>query len=629
MARRNAAPLARVAMLALCVLVAAPLGAGAAFTDAPGSLDPALDRRIAADPGAVIDALISVEPPAGPADVTRAQRLGLRVLRLYEDFGVLYAVGAGRDLQKLGRLPRVTHVGENARLRLFGETATVATRAREAWDAKSTSTTPVTVGGQVVDGAGVGVAVVDSGVDGTHPDLAPALAVNQKFICSTPGLTNNGFCYGNSLVGSLLYGGPITGCTTTLWARLPNTDTTGGHGTHVAGIVAGRGIASDGRFMGAAPGAAIYGLGVGDSALIIAALEAFQWVNCNHDSAAPPIRVVSNSWGPPGGGGSFKASNPINQAANALVAKGITVLFAAGNDGGSGSGDSVNTYAKNPTPGVIGVASYDDQERATRSGSLSDFSSRGLSTDSEKNNWPDVSAPGDAITSTATLTSTCAGPPLAFAYYPYYTRLSGTSMATPHVAGIVALLLQVKQTLTPAEIEDVLEDNAVQFSTPGGYVRDPGNVTNGINYGAGHGLIDAIASLCALGVCGGSPLPRVSQNPHVYIGGVDAQLVRGVQWTDVSGVPVLLAERSLVSGDLVSYPLASGQPAAFRVMGPGGPTIVPTMLAADSIGGLRMNATFTFGAPGAYTVESQINFGGSLVSFDSFVVRVVGSLVRT
>lgn len=592
--------------------------------------------RIAASPEAVVDALVTLDGPVADLDVEAVRALHIGVIRVFDQFGVVYVVGPGADLLSLSTLEQVRRVNENAKLEYYGDTATVATRAREAWDAKSTSTDPVLVGGSTVSGNGVGIAIIDTGIDATHPDLAPAVALNQKFACITPGLVYvpTQTCYGDAIIGILLTGNPYTGCTNNFWVPLADTDTTSGHGTHVAGIVAGRGIASDARYMGAAPGATIIGLGVGEGLSILYALEALNWIDCN--AAAYDIEIVSNSWGR---NAAYSASDPINVAVNALVADGLVVVFAAGNDGGTGSTNNVNTYARNPTAGVIGVANYDDTGTATRTGSLASSSSRclvgGGGVVPDASVCPDVSAPGTSITSTVSKAGLI--PPLEFRYMPYYGPATGTSMAAPHVAGVAALLLQADPTLTPAEVEDILEDTAIQFTTPGGYPAgsDPSNPTNGINYGAGHGLVDAIAALQDPRVLGGtglgSPLPQLRQNPHVYTEGVVDPMVAGgvpptfaLQWSQVSGRPVALAERTLVSGNAVTYGISSGQSANFRVEAPGGSiTNLGTTLAGDSGGTLQMTASYTFPAAGTYTIESQISFSGSLVSFDAFRVRVL------
>jgi serine protease AprX len=636
----NTRPIALKPLTILLTLAMASTTATALWTPtAPSeaSMSQALADRIHAEPAAPIDALVTFDGAIGAPGVAALEAAGLDVIRVFPAFPVAYVQGLGSALLGLLDEPGVLHVTDNAALEYHGETATVATRAREAWDDKSTSTNPVTVGGDVVDGSGVGIAIIDSGIDATHPDLAGAVAVNQKFVCTTPGLVYvpTGTCYGNAMAGVLASGAPITGCTEELWIDADNTDHTSGHGTHVAGIAAGRGTASDGRYMGAAPDATLFGLGVGETLLVLYALEAFNWVACNASSQG--IHVVSNSWGT---NAAYAASDPINVAVDALVASGLVVVFAAGNDGGTGSAERVNTYARNPTAGVISVANYDDQDTATRAGVLDATSSRCMVSGGSvlvASRCPDVSAPGAFITSTVAKTATVV-PATAINYSPYYGTASGTSMAAPHVSGIVALLLEAAPGLSPATVEDVLEDNAVQFTTPGGYPSgsDPSNPTNGINHGAGHGLVDAIASLEDSRVLGGSglgsPLAQLRPGPHVYTEGtLDGQLAAGapptlsLQWTEVAGRPVGLSERSLLSGNTATYGLSAGQSAAFRVAAPGGSvTSLTTSVAADGTGAFRMDSPFTFPAPGEYRVEAQIDYGGGLVSVDAFTVRVVG-----
>src|SRR4051794_19679487 len=164
------------------------------------------------------------------------------------------------------------------------------------------------------DGRGVRVAIVDSGVDGLHPDLQNRVARNVKFVEDI--FTNQ---------PAVAVDCP-TACT---------TDTSSGHGSHVAGIVAGDGTASSGRQTGVAPGADLVGYSTGDGDSIIWSLAAFNVILAHPELN---IRAVNNSWGPANAGGSLRVdlTDPIHQATKELHDAGVTVVFAAGNDG-SGS----------------------------------------------------------------------------------------------------------------------------------------------------------------------------------------------------------------------------------------------------------------------------------------------------
>ena len=76
-----------------------------------------------------------------------------------------------------------------------------------------------------------------------------------------------------------------------------------------------------------------------------------------------------------------------------------------------------------------------------------------------------------------------------------YATLSGTSMAAPHIAGIVAQMLQANPNLTPAQVEDILEDTARPITTGAAYHADPANPTTGTSFDKGHGLVDAEAAV--------------------------------------------------------------------------------------------------------------------------------------
>jgi serine protease AprX len=128
-----------------------------------------------------------------------------------------------------------------------------------------------------ITGAGVGVAVLDSGIDGNHPDLRyPQHTIqNVKILGETR-----------------LFTSP-TPPTMTL-ENVADTDTTSGHGTHVAGIVAGDGTASSRYYVGVAPGANLIGVGSGDGADMLTTLAGYDWILQNQRKYN--IRVINNSW---------------------------------------------------------------------------------------------------------------------------------------------------------------------------------------------------------------------------------------------------------------------------------------------------------------------------------------------
>ncbi|SDH36001.1 serine protease AprX [Lentzea fradiae] len=145
---------------------------------------------------------------------------------------------------------------------------------------------------------------------------------------------------------------------------------------------------------------------------------------------------------------------------------------------------------------MISVASYDDQGTGTRDGAVSGFSSRGAAADSST--WPDISAPGENITSSCRLHLPIRATGLDPRHGPglldlgTFNTISGTSMAAPHVAGIVAQLFQSKPSATPAEIEHALKSTAHKHGT--GY-QPAGPHTS--SYDKGTGLVDVVAAVNA------------------------------------------------------------------------------------------------------------------------------------
>ncbi|MEW9053515.1 MAG: S8 family serine peptidase [Neobacillus sp.] len=348
------------------------------------------------------------------------------------------------QIEKLAAMPEVKSVYLNHKLTYSNYDANHVTGVDKA---RTDTAFQKENGGLPFTGKGVGVVVNDSGVDGTHPDLK----FGEHLVQNVMGTTNL-----NSLEPQLL---PIT-----YLENVPNTDTNSGHGTHVAGTVGGTGASSGGKYEGVAPGADLIGYGSGAALFVLDTIGGFDYA-ITHQTQYN-IRIITNSWG---SSGDFDPNHPVNIASKAAYDRGITVLFAAGNEG---PGENThNPYAK--APWVISVAAGE------KDGSLADFSSRGtkgvggtFEMDGKEWTWkdePSVTAPGVDIISTrviapvSSLAITDDAEMIEPAYLPYYTTMSGTSMATPHVAGIAALLLEADPTLSPDEIKYLLQSTATNM----------------------------------------------------------------------------------------------------------------------------------------------------------------------
>jgi serine protease AprX len=416
--------------------------------------------------------------------IAEARAAGLDVGSIYESIEVFVVFGPAPVVRDVADSGHFSYVEANRELSHFTETSHRATRGENVLDKQITMPD-----GTRIDGRGVGIAIVDSGLDGTHPDLADHVGGNVKAVCSAPQFVATG----------------LTGFTTCLGPRtfvpVQDSDTisAGGHGTHVSGIAAGDGTSSAGRFHGAAPEATLYGVSVGTTITVENGLDGLEWVLDNHDLVEPAIKVVNNSWG--GGYAEYDPADPFSGALwelqEALVGEGVTVVFAAGNGGGNGSTPTTAAECVNPTPGVICVANYDDKNLGTRDGTISSTSSRGER--GLRESYPDISAPGTNIISTCRATlPVCYTGGGRTPTDNLYASMSGTSMAAPHVTGIVAQLYQVSPGLTPAQVENVLEDTAWKNFGSGQYENDPFNGDNTTSFDRGHGLVDALAAVQAL-----------------------------------------------------------------------------------------------------------------------------------
>jgi serine protease AprX len=367
-----------------------------------------------------------------------------------------------------------------------GEDGTVETRASDV------RLDLIDAHGAPVDGRGTSIAVIDTGVDPTHPAFAlPGGGTKVvRHVSVVPCAVQRPLDDGLS-------------CVTDVPPGVPSDTGQGGHGTFVGGVAVGNPMTlADGTHVGGvAPGARL--VMISATTALVSIEAGFAWVLKNHEkpcgagmsaSVCPPIRVLSLSWG--------ANSAIVAGLEQALVDAGVTTVWAAGNSGGDGS---VSTTNPDPSAtsraGVLSIASYDDTGRITRDGRLSAGSSRGAKSDPRT--WPDLSAPGEGITSACRLyfgvcdavgTNPENGPgPTDVA--TYWTG-SGTSWAAPHVAAVIALLLQVRPSATPAQLDAVLKRTAHRYRDGAPYRRTGGSWSS---FDKGAGLVDAYAAARALG----------------------------------------------------------------------------------------------------------------------------------
>ena len=280
---------------------------------------------------------------------------------------------------------------------------------------------------QGLTGEGIRVAILDTGIDATHPEIASRISLIENFTTDEAA------------------------------DRI-------GHGTHVAGIVAGQGVrafddqGTTNRALGVAPGAELLiGKVCGNQGWclegdIIAGIE---W------AVSQKARVINVSLG----GGSFLDhcdEDPLAWQVNRAVQQGVIVVAAAGNSGGAGEGIA--------TPGCASLAIAVGAVNVTDTRAL--WSSFGKALD--------VVAPGVGILSSVSCEAAGTCPEPAYGWW------SGTSMATPNVVGLAALLLQENPSLQPADIRALIIETS----------KDLGDT--GFDILHGHGRIDAVAALALL-----------------------------------------------------------------------------------------------------------------------------------
>lgn len=254
-------------------------------------------------------------------------------------------------------------------------------------------------------GQGIKVAVIDTGIDDTHPDFAGRIVASKSFV-------------GDS-------------------ARDDN-----GHGSHVAGIIAGSGAKSGGKYVGVAPEASLYVakvLRANGSGAMSGVMSGIEWAVLEQK-----VQVINLSLG---GSGSCDGTDALSTMCDEAVQQaGVVVCVAAGNEG-----PETKTVG---SPGcarrVITIGATDDTDR------IANFSSRGPTADGRTK--PDIVFPGVGI-----IAPQAAGTRLGRVVEEGYVSADGTSMATPHAAGVAALMLQANPNLSAEQVKTLMMAAAVNI----------------------------------------------------------------------------------------------------------------------------------------------------------------------
>ncbi|MBD3226706.1 MAG: S8 family serine peptidase [Candidatus Lokiarchaeota archaeon] len=346
-----------------------------------------------------ISAIIECKNPKKFADDLKKNHPQIKIKHVYEIIdAIAVETTASEILETLSPMNDVQIIDEDMEVHIMLDQSIPLIDAPKVWD-------------DGVEGIGVTVAVVDTGIDKNHPDLKGKVLLQEDF---------------------------------TSEKGTPKENIDGnGHGTHVAGTIAGTGAASNGKYKGVAPKAKLIAAkvlasnGSGSFSGVIAGIE---W------AAKQDCQVMNLSLGA-NVAGSCDGTDPVCQAVDAAMDKGIVMCVAAGNSGPESSTVGTPGCAKK----VITIGATDKND------GIAWFSSRGPTKDNRVK--PDVCFPGVNIVAPRA-NGTSMGSPVN----NYYTSASGTSMATPHCAGLSALLKSYDKDVDSQKVKDIIMQTAIDLN---------------------------------------------------------------------------------------------------------------------------------------------------------------------
>jgi len=370
------------------------------------------------------DVIIQFNRELSNEDLAILERLNINLRSRFRVLNGGAANVVGTDLLALAKYDFIKHIEVNAPMVRDMEMSLSVVNATLAWDSE------IYRNGRYlgnIDGSGVTVCVVDTGIDAGHPDLD----YGEKTLINLHDVGGGNF------------------------VEMENSDINYGHGTHVAGTVAGNGDASAGTRSGVAPGANLIGLSVSipeqmTTPSVETYISGLEWVyeNSRPENNVYNIRCATNSWH-----SSVGEYDP--EAALSIIIEKISydnnviTTWSAGNDGRDDpNGDIITTSQQGNTPVAIMVAAYERDGSA-----VTDFSSRGQV--GLNHTYPDLGGPGRSIWSCAARRTLISGGSFVGGNdNPYYLAISGTSMSTPHIAGSVALLWQAAPSMKVSYIHE-------------------------------------------------------------------------------------------------------------------------------------------------------------------------------